>query len=124
VVEEGALAPVSKPRLPVVRTFVRNSGTNVRTMGHDHSVIDRSTNHPGPPTSVISSLVVLAVRVAFFGGIAVLCLVMRSSETQTGNRNFLLVLAVIAGAVGLVMVVQSVLDLWWLRGRTQTRSAR
>jgi hypothetical protein len=47
------------------------------------------------------------MRVAFFGGTAGLCLVWRADETQTGNRNFLLALALILVALGVVMVGQS-----------------
>jgi hypothetical protein len=89
----------------------------------DRHVIDRSSNHPGPPTSVAASVTGLVARVVFFGGLVVLCLFMRSSETEGGNRNFLLGLAAVMGTLGLFMVVQSVLDLVWLRGRKQAQSA-
>ncbi|WP_028642753.1 hypothetical protein [Nocardioides sp. URHA0020] len=65
----------------------------------------------------------LVARVLFFGGLVVLCLFMRSTETEGGNRTFLLVLAALAGALGLYMIVQSALGLLWLRGRKRAQSA-
>jgi hypothetical protein len=95
------------------------SSTGVR---EGWSVLDRSSNLPGPPTSVAASVTALVVRVVFFGGSVVLLLFWRSSETESGNRTFLVVFAALMGAFGLFMVFQSVLDILWLRGRKQARS--
>lgn len=89
----------------------------------DWPVIDRSSNHPSPPTSVAASVTGLVVRVVFFGGLVVICLFLRSSETGGGNRNFLLVLAALVGTLGLYMVFQSILDVLWLRHRGHARAS-
>lgn len=86
-------------------------------------VMDRSSRLPGPPTSVATELTRVVLRVVFFGGLVVLALVIRADETRAGERNFLLALAVLGGVLGVAMVGQSLLDLAWLRGRRQARSA-
>ena len=79
--------------------------------------VDRSSRVGGPPTSLASEWIRLALRVGFFGGASVVCLVWRADETQTGNRNFLLVMALLSAALGVMMGWQSVLDILWLRDR-------
>jgi hypothetical protein len=92
-------------------------------MGQDWPVMDRTSRLPSRPTSVATELIRLVVRLVFFSGLVVLALVIRADETRTGERNFLLALAVLGGVLGVAMVGQSVLDLVWLRGRRQARSA-
>jgi hypothetical protein len=49
-------------------------------------------------------------------------LVWRADETQAGNRNFLLAMALISVALMVMMVWQSVLDIVWLRRRRRIPS--
>ncbi len=77
--------------------------------------MDRSSRVGGPPTNFAAEWFRLVFRLAFFGGMAGLCLYWRSGETGLGNRNALLVLALLLIVVGLAAVRQSVLDLLWLR---------
>lgn len=49
----------------------------------------------------------LIVRVVFFGGVAAICLVARTPETDAMNRSVLLALALIMASLGILMVGQA-----------------
>jgi hypothetical protein len=59
--------------------------------------MDRTSRLPSRPTSVATELIRLVMRLVFFGGLVVLALVIRADETRTGERTFLLALAVLGG---------------------------
>jgi DMSO reductase anchor subunit len=49
-------------------------------------------------------------RVAVLGALVIVCLLFRASETDSGNRTFLLVLAALLGAVACWSVVETCLS--------------
>ena len=52
----------------------------------------------------VTALGYMVARVVFFGGVVALCLYVRASETDPGNRAVLLALALLMASVGVFMV--------------------